>query len=70
MTFSKLSTVVKSSSLVALQAVRNNADIYMVDSHEYCTNPKIKVFTLYHRTVIGFSMFVVLCRCSLKRATH
>ena len=44
--------------------------IYMVNSHEYDINPEIKVFTLYQRTVFGFSMFVVLCRCGLKRATN
>ena len=42
----------------------------MVNSHEYVTNPEIKVFTPYQCTVIGSSMFVVLCRCGLKRATN
>ena len=43
---------------------------YMVNFHEYGTNPEIKVFTIYQYTVIGFSMFVVLCRCGLKRTTN
>ena len=42
----------------------------MVNSLEYGTNPEIKVFYLFQCTVIGYSMFVVLCRCGLKRATN
>ena len=44
--------------------------IHMVNSHKYGTNVEIEVFTLYKHTVIGFSMFVLLCRWGLKRATN